>query len=189
VFAWPGLEESISAIAILGVALILLGIFTLTWWGRVRELLGAPGKLLRDSGVRYAVATGLIIAVYSVLDKQGVQHVTPLLYMYFVISSGTIGMLPFLRSSYRWQAFAAEWRAHRLSIASGGVLQFAAYGMVLTALSRPDVNVSYVGPFREIAIVFGVVLGTLVLREPFAGGRMLGAAMIAGGALTIALAP
>lgn len=181
------LNETMSPPAALGVAAILVGIFTLTWWGRVREFLGQPGRLLRDVGVRYAVATGAIIGVYSAVDKQGVQHVTPLLYMFFIVSSGTIGMLPVVWRRHGTEAFSAEWRAHRPSIVVGGLLQFAAYGLVLTALEVS--RVSYVGPFRELGIVFGVLLGTVILREPFPRGRVLGAMLIAMGATAIALAP
>jgi len=50
-------------------------------------------------------------------------------------------------------------------------------------------RVSYVGPFREVGLLVGVGLGVFVLREPFPGGRFLGAALVATGAIAIAIAP
>lgn len=182
---WLG--ESISLAALTGVILILTGIVILTWRGRFTTKFSSPGNLLRDSGARYALATGAIISIYSIVDKQAVQHVTPFLYMYFVASAGTIGMLPFLWRSFKRSDFTFEWRSHKISIVVGGLLQFAAYGLVLTALETG--RVSYIGPFRETGILFGILLGVVVLGEPFARNRILGGAFIATGAATIALAP
>lgn len=182
---WLG--ETISAEAWIGAALILTGILTLTWWGRFRALMARPGRFLNDTGVRYALATGIVIAVYSVVDKQGVEHVTPFLYMYFVTAAGTIGMLPFLVRGFSRAQFASEWRAYRVTIVAGGLLQFAAYGLVLTAFELA--RVSYVGPFREVGIVAGVIMGTLLLKEPFGRGRVFGAGIVAAGAIMIAVAP
>ena len=180
------LDEAISTEAWLGAGLILIGVFTITWWGKFRTLAARPGRFLNDIGVRYALATGIVIAVYSVVDKQGVEHVTPFLYMYFVTAAATVGMLPLLIRNYSRPQFASEWRDYRITIVAGGLLQFAAYGLVLTAFELA--RVSYVGPFREIGIVAGVIMGSLLLKEPFGRGRFFGAAIIAVGAITIALA-
>jgi len=67
------------------------------------------------------------------------------------------------------------------------LLSFLAYGLVLTALTFSQV--SYIAPSREIGIVVGVLLGTLVLKEPFGGGRLLGAGLIAAGPVIMTLAP
>ena len=48
---------------------------------------------------------------------------------------------------------------------------------------------SYVWPVREIGIVIAVLLGSLVLKEPFGRGRVLGSCLIVLGVVAIALAP
>ncbi|HCV27821.1 MAG TPA: EamA family transporter [Dehalococcoidia bacterium] len=181
------LSESMSYIAVLGVVGIATGVFTLSWWGRFRSIVFSPLSVLRAPGMAYALTTGLIIAGYSTVDKQGVQHVTPLLYMYLMTTSATFGLLPFIVRGRKRAAFVNEWRNHSTAIVAGGLLQFAAYGMVLTALTVS--RVSYVGPFREVGLLVGVGLGVFVLREPFPGGRFLGAALVATGAIAIAIAP
>ena len=181
------LNESMSILAVIGVAGVAIGIFTLSWWGRFRLMLSDPLSVLRSPGIVYALITGLIIAGYSTVDKQGVQHVTPLLYMYLMTTSATFGLLPFIMRGRNRAVFASEWRRHAKAIVAGGMFQFAAYGMILTALTVS--RVSYVGPFREIGLLVGVGLGVFVLKEPFPGGRILGAALVAAGAITIAIAP
>ena len=68
-----------------------------------------------------------------------------------------------------------------------GLLTFLAYAMVLTALQTS--RVSYVSPAREVGIAFAVLLGIVVLKEPFGRGRLLGAAFILAGLVLIALSP
>ncbi len=181
------LSESISPPAVAGAGLILAGIFTLSWWGRFASVIRAPLGTLRAPGMVYALLTGLLIAVYSVVDKRGVDHVAPFVYMFAVTSSATFGLLPLIARDHPRTAFAAEWRTHRVAIVIGGLLQYAAYGLVLSAMQLSPV--SYIGPFREVGLVFGVVLGAVVLKEPFGRGRTLGAGLVVAGALAVALAP
>jgi uncharacterized membrane protein len=49
--------------------------------------------------------------------------------------------------------------------------------------------VSYVGPFRELGIVFGVVMAWLILKESVTLNRAIGAAAIGSGAILVAIAP
>ncbi|MBT4072767.1 MAG: EamA family transporter [Chloroflexi bacterium] len=181
------LDETMSGLAVLGVISVASGIFTLSWWGRFRSLMSSPFSLLRAPGIAYALTTGLIIAAYSTVDKQGVQHVTPLLYMYLMTTSATFGLLPFIARGKSRATFISEWRNNAIAIIAGGMFQFAAYGMVLTALTVS--RVSYVGPFREVGLLVGVGLGVFVLKEQFPGGRLFGAALVAIGATAIAIAP
>lgn len=181
------LKEVVTPLAAVGIALVVSGIFTVSAGDLLRGGIGGLGKALRQPGVRYALATGLIIGAYSIVDKRGVSHVAPLLYMYFLTTSATLGMPLLLRGTYTRADVLAEWRANARPIVISGLLQFAAYSLVLTALTVS--RVSYVAPFREIGIVVGVLLGALLLNESFKRSRLLGAALIVAGAATIALAP
>jgi drug/metabolite transporter (DMT)-like permease len=206
------LGESMSALAIVGVALIAAGVFAVSFGaagfrrtptgetgataaasaGRVsspsaRARLSAAAAWLRQPGVVYAVATGLAISGYSLIDKRGVAYVTPLLYAYLLTSAGTLGMPVVLRRVFTRADVTAEWRLNWRWIVATGLLQVGAYGLVLTALQVS--RVSYVAPFREIGIVIGVLMGAFLLDEPFKRGRALGATLIVGGATAIALAP
>ena len=181
------LGETMSALAVIGVVGVASGIFLLSWWGRLGSIISNPLSLPRAPGMAYALTTGLIIAGYSIIDKQGVQHVTPLLYMYLMTTSATFGLLPFITRGRSRAVFLNEWRNNARAIVAGGMLQFAAYGMILTALTVS--RVSYVGPFREVGLLIGVGLGLFVLKEPFPGGRIFGATLIAIGAIAIAIAP
>lgn len=192
VFGVTLLSETVSVQAALGIALIFGGIVTV---GLSTQSVDGNGVAMRrglkskltDRGVLFAVATGIVIASYSVLDKRGVEHVTPVLYMSFLTMGGSLGALALIHRSYSRQQFADEMRTHWKTLIAGGLLQFLAYVLVLSAfqLSR----VSYVGPFRELAIGIGVVLGAVVLREHVTRWRAVGAGSVTLGAIAIAFAP
>lgn len=186
------LNETVSALASAGIALIFMGIVTIGLSSKSKDLSigtnrGSLTNKLADRGVLFAVATGIIIGSYSILDKRGVDHVTPVLYMFFLSAGGSLGALALIHRSYSREQFKTEMRVHWKTLIAGGLLQFLAYVLVLSAFRLSQV--SYVGPFRELAIGIGVVMGALVLKEQVTRWRAAGAAAILVGAMTIALAP
>lgn len=187
VFAVLLLGETVAGIAVVGILLILAGIYIVSWSGRFRLILSHPLALLRDGGVVYAVLTGLTTTAYTLVDKQGVDQVQPFLYWYLGSIGVGIGLTPYILAQYRMAPVKQEWRQNFWPIVVAGLLVFAAYGMVLTALSISQV--SYIAPAREVGIVMGVLIGALVLKEPFASGRLLGSGFIVAGLVLIALSP
>ena len=146
-----------------------------------------PFKLLKERGTRYAILTGLVISVYAIWDKQGVKYVSPFLYMYFLSLGTAIALVPYMLVNYGIKTIRSESRKHYPSIVVAGLLMFLAYGLILTALQFS--RVSYVFPLREIGIVMGVLLGAIVLKEPYGIGRLVGSACIVAGLVLIVLAP
>ena len=181
------LEESVALPAVLGIALIIVGIFLVSWWGRFRQILTQPLFLFRDSGVLYAVLTGLTITCYSLVDKHGVEHIQPFLYMYLLTLGSAIGISPYVLFKYGLAEARREWKINTWPILAAGLLVFLAYGLVLTAFSLSQV--SYVVPAREVGIVIGVLMGVYVLKEQFGRGRVLGSSFIVLGLVSIALSP
>ena len=181
------LKEVITSLAITGIICVVVGIFTVYWWGNFMEILHNPLKIFRESGVRYALLTGLVIAVYSVWDKIGVSYVNPFLYMYFLILGSALFLAPYMWRFHRISTIRIEIRKKIRSIILSGLLMFLAYGLILFVLQFS--RVSYIASAREIGIVMGVVFGTLLLREPFGKGRAIGSCLIIVGLVLISLAP
>ncbi len=197
------LGETMSLPAIIGAASIVTGIICVmlsdirfsSIQGYLRGVLqgqDADGvsllrQLIAKPSIPLALATGIVIGIYSVVDKQGVQHVQPALYMFWLQLGGGLGMMALMSRFERRAAFISEFQKHWKVHIFGGLLQFAAYAMVLTALQVSPV--SYVGPFREVAVLFGVILGYFALKERVNLLRAAGAVLIASGGITIALAP
>jgi len=144
-------------------------------------------NLLRNPGTRYAILTGLTIATYAIVDKRGVSHVQPFLYMYLMILGCALGLAPYVLSNWEARVIGAEWRANPRAIIAAGLLTFLGYGLVLTAFSMS--RVSYVAPAREGGIVLGVLMGVFILKEPFGMDRIVGSIVIVAGVVLIAVAP
>jgi len=181
------LGENVAPPAALGISVIIAGIFLVSWWGRFRQIIAHPSVLFRDAGVGYALLTGLTITLYSLVDKQGVAHVQPFLYLYLLTLGSAIGMTPYVLYRRGLAELKLEWKSNSWSILAAGLLVFLAYGLVLTALSIS--RVSYVAPAREVGIVLGVLMGVFFLKEPFGKGRVLGSSAIVLGLVLIALSP
>ena len=143
-------------------------------------------QLMRPAWL-FAILTGVVIGIYSVVDAQGVKHVQPALYMFFLQLGGGLGMMVIQSRLETREAFIDEARRHWKILVVGGLLQFAAYTLVLTALTFSPV--SYVGPLREISILVAVGYGAIVLKERVTITRAAGAVFIASGGAAIALAP
>jgi len=182
------LSESVSLAAGLGIVSIFIGVVTIgsSSGGGLKVWLN-PKALLADRGALFAVMTGVLIATYSTLDKRGVEHVEPIFYMFTLSLGGSLGVLPFLARSYSSADFGNVVRKGWKLGLIGGALQFLAYSLVLSAFRLSPV--SYIGPFRELGIVFGVLMAALILKESVTKNRALGAAAIGVGAIVVALAP
>jgi drug/metabolite transporter (DMT)-like permease len=172
-------DERLSALGVVGIALILAGIFALHW----RRGAFKDDALLRP-GTGWAVATGLCIASYSLVDKVGVTHINPLPYLWAMMLGSCISLLrPVLR---RRGSLGREWRLNRRAVLLSGVLSPAGYLLVLFAFRLSKAG--YVVAGREVSIVISALIGSLLFKEGGLGQRLLGAAIVAGGVVCVALA-
>ena len=173
------LGERPSVLALSGAALIVGGAFFLT---------GNPAKLVASEalrGVIYALLTGCAIAGYTIVDKLGVAAaLVPPVVFNWGVNVGRFAMMSPLALRDR-SRLAEVWRLHRKSVIIVGILCPLSYIMVLTAMVFTPV--SYVAPAREIAILFGAVMGTQLLREGDVKRRLVSAAAMALGVIGLAL--
>jgi len=180
------LKETITLQAAFGIAAVVTGIYTTYWGGHFRQILQEPFKMLKETGARYALLSGLTISIFSVWDKVGIQYVNPFLYMYLLALGSAVLLAPLMLRANGISTILGEGRSNARNITISGLLLFSAYGLILLALQFSQV--SYVSPCREVGIVMGVALGILVLKEPFGKGRIIGSCLIVLGLILIALA-
>jgi drug/metabolite transporter (DMT)-like permease len=171
------LGERLSAVAAVGIVLVVGGAVTLHLPAFGRKGWAGLARALRQPGTRYALFAGLFIASYTTLDKRGVTLMHPLLYGYLLFVSLTAILVPVLH--VRGTRPLVEWRRHWPRIVAMGVLSPLSYGLVLLALTLAPV--SYVAAAREVAVVIAALLGTWVLHEPYGRQRLAGSALIASG--------
>jgi drug/metabolite transporter (DMT)-like permease len=180
------LDESISGWAVLGIVMILAGVYALhvepdTW----RDV-SAPLRTLNGPAGRTALLTGALIATYSLWDKNALDELSPVVLNQFAMTGHALitTTTALLLSPV---ALRREWRSRTGSIIAAGVLIQLAYLLVLAALETS--LVSYVAPSREVGIVFGAALGVVFLGEGFGLWRIWASLVIVAGVIVLALAP
>ena len=180
------LAESISAAALLGIVMIVLGVYSLHIEPRALRDLAAPLRALNGPAGRTAVLTGVLIATYSLWDKNALDELSPVVLNQFAMTGHalitTTVALTRNPEDVRW-----EWRARGWSIIAAGVLIQLAYLLVLAALETS--RVSYIAPSREVGIVFGAALGVLFLGEGLGLWRIWASLAIVAGVVVLAVAP
>ena len=181
------LGERPTPIGVGGILIVVLGLYlvnlpSLSDWKR--PLLG-----FRSPAARWALVTGILISIYSSIDKVGMRYVDPLPYLYLFLVVTWIALSAQWLNPNRRAALRAEWRAgHRkllLSAAAAALLGGSAYALVLAALRLSPV--SYVSPVRELSVVFGAWIGVRFMGEPGGRLRIVAAALVALGIIVIAL--
>jgi uncharacterized membrane protein len=185
VLAVPLLGEHVSLLGAVGIGLIVVGVVTLSAGGFTPRALATLSEAVRHPAARYAFATGVTIAVYSVNDKVGVQWVHPALYAYVFFVGSVVLAAPYFWTGRRASTLAC-WRENRRSILVAGALAPATYVTALLAFQLGPV--SYLAPMRELSIVVAALLGMIVLGESRSYSRLASVSVTAIGVMVVGIA-
>jgi drug/metabolite transporter (DMT)-like permease len=133
-------------------------------------------------GVILALAIGAAIAGYTLIDKEGVEHASVISYFELVLTPVALVALAWHVATGRVQRVRAEigWQTLAAS-----VFAFTAYALVLAALTLAPAPA--VAAVRETSVLFAVVLGAVVLREPVGAPRFAGTVLVVVGVALVAL--
>lgn len=172
--------ERATPLAVAGALLVATGVLVLTWRS------GAADARKLSPGLRYGLATGVLIACYTLWDGWSVKAgaVPPLLFYWGGEVTRVLLLSP---SALRERASVATiWREQRLRVLGIALLSPLSYVLVLLAMRTGAV--SHIAPAREISILLGAYLGTRVLGEGEKRRRTGAAAAFAAGVVALALA-
>ena len=172
-------DERLSPLGALGVVLVAAGIFFLHWrpgaWN---------GAALRGSGTGWALATGVLIATYSLVDKAGVARISPLAYIW-LMEMGSCALLTPVALAKR-DVLRREWSMNRATIVAAALMSPTAYLLVLFAFLLSKTG--YVVAAREMSIVLSAIIGSVWMKEGALGRRLAGAAVVLTGVVCVAVA-
>jgi phosphonate utilization associated putative membrane protein len=173
--------ESLSTLAWAGVVGVSAGVLVLGLSSHALE---------RPKAVAWALANAVVIASYTLVDALGVriaareggnalQYVTLL----FVLDGWPFALVVLHRRGW---SVAWPYACARAPLALvGAVASLASYGIALWAMTRAPVAV--VAALRETSVLFAVLIGTWLLKEPFTRRRAIGTAAIVGGVMALRL--
>jgi drug/metabolite transporter (DMT)-like permease len=181
------LGERPTPIGVGGILIVVLGLYlvnlpSIADWQRPLHGFSLPAA-------RWALLTGLLISIYSSIDKVGMRYVDPLPYLYlFLVVTWIALSAQWLRPDRR-AALRAEVRVDRrrvlLSAVAVALLSGGAYALVLAAMRLSPV--SYVSPVRELSVVVGAWIGVRFMNEPGGRLRIFAALLVALGVIVIVL--
>lgn len=161
--------EHISWLTAGGIGLVCIGVMTV-----------GLGRNVDRRALGWAVATGVCIALYTVIDAQGVRAApSALSYIAWVYLSlgGGIGLLFALWRGPKFLLSArSEWKPGLIA----GALSIVTYGLALYAYRLGDTP--RLAALRETSILFAVGIAVFFLKEKMTIGRIAGTVAIAGGA-------
>jgi drug/metabolite transporter (DMT)-like permease len=181
-------SEHVSVIAGVGIAFVVFGIYATHVDQRFLRDLSHPLRALATPATALALVTGLVIASYTLWDKNAIdEDVHPVTVNGFAMAGNFIFLAPYAILRVGGETLREEWRERGRSIAIAGVLAPLGYTLVLIALVTS--RVSYIAPAREVGIVLGAALGVLILGEGYGTSRIWGAALIVIGCVTLGVAP
>lgn len=170
--AVAALGAGTSAPQVAGVLLVAAGVLL------VRGLRGEASG--RDVALAGAVAA--CIAGYTLVDREGLEHASPLPYLELVLAGPALVYgLAMLRAKGAG-ALRAELGGSALAIAIAG---FGAYALVLAALELA--RAAPVAAVRESSVVIATLMAAAFLRERVARERVAGSALVAAGVAAVAL--
>jgi drug/metabolite transporter (DMT)-like permease len=173
--AFVVIGEALSATQVAAVAMISLGIMVLS--------LAAGAS---RTAVGFALATGVVVATYSFFAGLGVRAAGTVLgfqaWLEVVTGFGTLCYGVVVR---RGDVVDYVRRHGLIGFVAGAVSVLGFLAFLVAARSLPLGPVSAV---RETSVIFGAVLGTLVLKEGFGPRRIAAAVMVTVGIVLLAVA-
>jgi uncharacterized membrane protein len=185
------LGERLGVAGSIGVLMLLAGFLVLQRPWRaiaVARSGGGARKAAADSAILFALATGVMIATYTAIDRVGTRQIDVLVYAAILWATCSVVLV-------LWVALVAGGDLLRYGpeaarrAAVGGWLTLAAYLCILVALSVAPL--SGVAPLRESATVFAAAWGSVRLGEASdrsEATRRIGASvLIVAGALLLAV--
>lgn len=166
-------REVPSTEGLIGIALVSLGIFTLSLGS------GRPSS----KAIRAALITGLFIASYALVDGIGVRRAGSAIG--YIVWQAVLASTLIAASYVVARKQLPKMPGGKASVALGvaGVLSAVAYGISVWAMSLAAMGP--VSAVRETSILFAALFGAVLLKEKLTAPKILGIVIVTGGVITL----
>ncbi len=187
-FVYP-VARGVAPVVVLVVSVVVLGHGTSSAQVVGVVLVGAGVLLVRGlrrpadpHALAFALGIACVIAAYTLLDKRGITHASPVTYLELSMIPAAIGYAGATVAAKGRERVRAELGA---SAVLAGLASFAAYALVLAALERA--SAASVAAVRETSVVIATVFAAVVLHEGVSRTRLAGSVLVVCGIALLAL--
>ncbi|MCX4030305.1 EamA family transporter [Endozoicomonas sp. SM1973] len=175
------LGELPTYLGITGLVLIFLGVYIIS--GEQGTILGPVRALAKNSGVKSMLVVALLFSISFVLDKVAVVNSSPLFASAIITFLSGVTLL-----------LIAKFQGHSvLNIIKNKLLLIGLASLTIflqiffIAYAMPMTLASYVMAVKRSTILFSVLWGGLLLKEPFFKQRLIGASFMLIGLIILLL--
>lgn len=194
-FVYPIMRGSAPAVSAIAAAVLLSEIPAAGGWLGVALICGGVMLLAGDSwrsgsfhgrAALFAIGTAGVIVIYTLVDGIGVrlsEHAASYTGWVFLLTAVPLTAIFLVRDRAGTTAYLQQhWRRGLF----GGACTLASYALALWAMTRAPI--ALVAALRETAVIFGVLIAALILRERITRIRYLSILVVTTGAAAIKLA-
>jgi drug/metabolite transporter (DMT)-like permease len=186
IFAVIFLKERVSWAGIIGIGIVLIGVYIISTNSFHSGKIVKPLHKFSNKGIIFSLLTLLTVTVYSLIDKIGSKYVNPIIYVYLFDLISFVGLSPVILLGRERTNIKIEWHNNHSRIILTSIMVILSYSLAIFVMRTSPV--SYVVSIREVGIVFGVLLGSLILKEKYGKVRLIASIIMLIGVLLITFA-
>jgi len=183
IIAWVTIGEKISLWGGIGIAVIMLGVYTLNV--DIKSFKKTV-KNIATKSILFAFFAAFFSALYSVIDKGAVSVINPLLYnALYTFFASSIFITIYILTKKKKKQILEEWHLNKKAILFIPILIFISYSFILFAFQFG--KVSYIVSIRQFSIILTVFLGVKHFKEGFLTRKLIGSLFIIAGIIILSI--
>lgn len=181
------LGETIALQGIVGILMVTVGAYVLNIELYVQHPLAPLKAAFQSRGARYMLSVSLIWSLTSTLGKKGVQLSDPVFFGVFYMTCVSSAMLAIESWRLSRNAATVDLRGRNtIWLLLGGLATALATMAHYHAIKLAPV--SYMMAVKRTSLIFSVLYGGLIFKEPHIRLRLLGASIMLSGVVVLYLA-
>lgn len=186
IFAVIFFKERLSPLGVVGILAVIAGVYVIPMTSlNIRNFI-KPFSHLRNRAVMFAGLTALSLSINHMIDRMGTRFFNPIVYVWLISFVGFVFLTPYIAFSEKRRLIREEWSLNRWAAAATGILIMFSYSLIVFVMRFE--KISYIISMRQISIVFGVILGNILLKEKYGLVRFVASCLIFFGVFCIGMA-
>jgi drug/metabolite transporter (DMT)-like permease len=179
-------KERLSPLGVFGILLVVVSVYIIPMNSLVFRNFIRPFSHLKSKAILFAALAALSASFHHLVDKVGTRFFNPLVYVWLVDFVGFIFLSLSIAFSEKRRFVRKEWSLNKWHAAATGILIICSYSLIVFVMRFE--NISYIISMRQISIVFGVILGNMILKERYGLIRFIASCLIFIGVFSIGIA-